>query len=360
MHVLHLTIPFEYACGISRHVLVLAGEQRRRHRVSVATPGGSATRRLDRSGIPWLSMPIGPANKTPWDFARAVVTLRRFVRQERVTILHAHHRYPALLARVVAAMVPTVHAVATCHSHVTGRRFLSFPVERVIAVSEATRRHLIDQLGVRPERIVVVPNALPPLEDSQDQEPPAPRMQTIDSGRPVLVGVGRLEPAKGFSTLVQAIALLPERADPPVLVLVGDGPARRDLEALGRALGVELFITGIVPSVLPYLQRADIFVHPSLTETFGLVVAEAGLAGCPVVCTNVGGLPELVRDGETGLLVPPNAPQALARAIAELLGNEARRRRLATALQSSLSERTRPDAMADATERVYASVCHDA
>jgi glycosyltransferase involved in cell wall biosynthesis len=355
MHVLHLTLPFEYACGISQHVLLLAGEQRHRHRVTVATPGGAATPELDRLGIRWVDMRIGPKHKTPWHAPLALAALARFVKRERVTVLHAHHRYPALLGRIVAAMVPQVHTVATCHSFVTGRRTLSFPAERVIAVSEATRQHLITRLGIPPHRIALVPNALAPLEDDRPSEN-ANGVVPVEPSRPVLVGVGRLERAKGFHTLIQATATLAGRARAPAVVLVGDGPARRELENLGRRLGVHLLITGVVPSVVPYLRRADIFVHPSFTEAFGLAVAEAGLAACPVVCTDVGGLPELVRNGETGLLVAPGDVEGLARAIARLLGDEAGRRRLGEALKHSLTHRTRPDLMADATARVYASV----
>src|SRR5262245_10213259 len=170
MHVAHLTLPFDYACGISRHVLVLAREQSKRHRVSVITPGGAATTLLDASGIPWLEAPIGPAQKNPLQAIQAVHTLVSLVRRGRVSVLHAHHRYPAFLARVVAALIPGVEAVATCHSLVTGRRRLSYPVKRVIAVSEATRRHLIEQLGVPSERISVVPNALAPIDPEHDNE----------------------------------------------------------------------------------------------------------------------------------------------------------------------------------------------
>ena len=140
------------------------------------------------------------------------------------------------------------------------------------------------------------------------------------------------------------------------MILVGDGPLRAELEALAQAGGVDLWITGTVPSALPYLVLADVFVHPSHTETFGLAVAEAGLAGCAVVCTNVGGLPELVEHRKTGLIVPPHDSAVLADAIAELLDNEAKRRCLGSAFREAMQSRARPEIMAESTHDLYESV----
>ena len=355
MHVAHLTIPFEYACGVSRHVLILAREQAKRHRVSVITPTGSATSLLDREGIQWMAMPIGATQKNPWDAVRALTRLISFVQRQRVDVLHAHHRYPAALARLVSAAVRDVHTVATCHYMAEGNPRFSYPAERVIAVSEATRRHLIDELGIVEERIRVIPNVLAPLDVHFGDHRACPPLPVGGEGA-TLVGVGRLEEAKGFSTLLEAAARLRERGPAPRVILVGDGPMRGELEALAHARRVELWITGTVPSALPYLVLADVFVHPSHTETFGLAVAEAGLAGCAVVCTNVGGLPELVEHRKTGLIVPPHDSVVLADAIAELLDDEAKRRCLSSAFREVMESRARPEIMAASTHDLYESV----
>ena len=355
MHVAHLTIPFDYACGVSRHVLLLAREQAKRHRVSVITPAGAATSLLDKENIRWMAMPIAATQKNPWDAFRALTRLITFVRRERVDVLHAHHRYPAVLARLVSAAVRNVHTVATCHYMAEGTPRFSYPVEGVIAVSDATRRHLIDALGVAEERIRVIPNALAPSDMHCDEHRARPPFQ-LDDGVATLIGVGRLEEAKGFSTLLEAAGRLRGRGRAPRVILVGDGPMRSELEGLAQIHGVELWITGTVPSARPYLALADVFVHPSHTETFGLAVAEAGLAGCPVVCTNVGGLPELVDHGRTGLIVPPHDSALLAAAIAELLDDETKRRCLSTAFHEAMQLRARPELMAESTHDVYESV----
>ena len=106
-----------------------------------------------------------------------------------------------------------------------------------------------------------------------------------------------------------------------MLVVLGEGPERDALESLARELGVErrVFLLGRVPDVAWWLRRATLLVHPARWEGFGLAVLEAMLAGLPVVASNVSSLPELVVDGETGILVRPDDPPALALGIARAL-----------------------------------------
>src|SRR5207237_6526605 len=113
---------------------------------------------------------------------------------------------------------------------------------------------------------------------------------------------------------VRALAALPEDT---VLVVLGEGPERGQLEHLARTLGVQrrTFLQGRVPDVAAWLKRATLLVHPARWEGFGLGVLEAMLAGLPVVASNVSSLPELVVDAETGYLVPPDDPSALAHAL---------------------------------------------
>ena len=130
--------------------------------------------------------------------------------------------------------------------------------------------------------------------------------------------MSRLTAQKGIDVAIRALPSLP---DDIVLVVLGDGPDRESLERLARELGVErrAFLLGRVPDVAAWLRRADVFVHPARWEGFGLAVLEAMLAGLPVVATNVSSLPELVVDGETGLLVAPDDPAALAAGVSSAL-----------------------------------------
>ena len=124
----------------------------------------------------------------------------------------------------------------------------------------------------------------------------------VPDGARILLAVSRLTAQKGIDVAIRALPSLP---DDTVLVVLGEGPERAALEGLARELGVErrVFLPGRVPDVAAWLRRADVLVHPARWEGFGLGVLEAMLAGLPVVATRVSSLPELVVDGETGLLV---------------------------------------------------------
>lgn len=152
-------------------------------------------------------------------------------------------------------------------------------------------------------------------------------------GRPRVVFLGRLARSKGVDTLVVAAARL--RTTGAHVLLVGDGPARREVEAAARRLGLDgrLHVTGFVPHerTPAVLASADLLVLPSVYEELGTVLVEALQAGLPAVASNVGGIPEVVEHGRTGLLVEPGDPAALAEAIDAVLGDPALAERLAAA-----------------------------
>lgn len=141
---------------------------------------------------------------------------------------------------------------------------------------------------------------------------------------PVIGTVCRLsEPEKGLTVLLQAMARLAEPSGSPgcQLIIVGEGPSSKRLRDLGEELGVAPWVrfVGARRDVADLLPLTDVFVLPSLSEGFGIAIVEAMAAGRPVVATAVGGIPEIVLQGETGLLVPPGDPGALAGAVRQLL-----------------------------------------
>lgn len=174
------------------------------------------------------------------------------------------------------------------------------------------------------ERAHVVPNFAHDFAGAAPAGLPAP------SGAPRLLALGRLHRNKGFDVLLRALALLAGGAR---LFLAGEGPERAGLEALARELGVanRVLFLGWRDDIGALLSACDVFVCPSRHEPLGNVVLEAWSAARPVVAAAAHGPREVVRDGETGLLVPINAPEPLAAAIAGLLADAPRRAALAAA-----------------------------
>lgn len=183
--------------------------------------------------------------------------------------------------------------------------------------------------GLEADRLSVVPNPAPPIEAGLAADAQA-------NGR--FVFAGRLTRQKALGTALEALVRVPAAS----LLVIGEGPERAELEARSRALGLERRVefTGGLPrdGVLAALARARAAVLSSDWENFPHAVVEALAVGTPVVATAVGGVPEVVRDGENGLLVPAGSPEALARALARLLEEPGLRGRLAAGSRPSVAE----------------------
>jgi glycogen synthase len=211
--------------------------------------------------------------------------------------------------------------------------------DRVIATDEATREDVPRLLGVDASRVAVIPNGIEPREIARltPADPPA----LVHAAHPALAGtsllllsVGRLEGYKGFGDVLEALARLHGRsalAGPWAWVVAGEGPARRALErqASARVPGHAHFVGGVDTAMLHALYaRADLFVHAPRYEGSSLVTLEAMAHGLPVLATRAGGIPDKVRDGETGRLVAPGDVDGLAAALAELAADPARRQEM--------------------------------
>ncbi|MEZ5178481.1 MAG: glycosyltransferase [Acidimicrobiales bacterium] len=175
---------------------------------------------------------------------------------------------------------------------------------------------------------------------------------------PLVVLVGRLHPQKDVATLVEAAT----RLDPAVqVVVVGEGPQRGELEQLVRRHGLEarVHLVGERADATDHQAAADVVVMCSVWEGFGLVVAEALALARPVVATAVGPVPEMVIDGETGRLVPPSDPEALAGAIADLLADPVRAAGLGRAGAKLVAPHFDTDAPVRQVEEVYELVTEE-
>jgi glycosyltransferase involved in cell wall biosynthesis len=271
----------------------------------------------------------------PVEDLRGFVELVRLCRRVRPALVHANSSKAGILGRLaaVAAGVParlfTVHGWAfKAHTGAARRAYLwadramATITTTTICVAESERAAGLRARTCRPGRTVVIHNG---VERS-------PRSRAYAPVRPVtVISVGRLRAPKDFLTLVRAAARL--EAGSFRVRIAGDGPDRRrlveEVERLGLADAVELL--GTQPDVDALLAEADVFVLSSASEGLPMSVLEAMAAGLPVVASAVGGVPELVQEGDTGLLVPPGDPAALAAALARLVEEPELRERLGAA-----------------------------
>jgi glycosyltransferase involved in cell wall biosynthesis len=283
----------------------------------------------------------------------------RAVRALRPDVLHVSSDNPwSAPYGLLAGLISRCPTVAVVHGPAPAwRRRQSWLVRRVVrhidalvSVSDASARAVELSLGLARGSVRTIYNAVDLGAGFR-----AERDVSTTTGRtgPVVGAVGRLSAEKGMDVLVRAVARLPgTRA-----VVAGDGPDRESLERLAHQLGIASLVTfaGWLEAPWPDHLTPDVLAVPSRREGFGLVAAEALIAGIPVVASAVGGLPEVLEEGAAGLLVPPEDPTALARAIESVLSDgESTRARVARGLKSA--GRFEPMVMAAAYEALYAEL----
>jgi glycosyltransferase involved in cell wall biosynthesis len=289
---------------------------------------------------------------SPRDFDPLLLV--RLARTLHADIVHTHLVHADVYGGLAARLRGT-RLVSTKHNDDPFRvgpfrfveRSLSRLADRIITITDALHRFTVDSVGVSADKVETIHYGLDDLPEAWGVN----AADGVPDGARVLLAVSRLTHQKGIDVAIRA---LPALADDTVLVVLGEGPERAALQRLARELGLEqrVFLLGRVPDVAAWLRRASVFVHPARWEGFGLAVLEAMLARLPVVASDVSSLPELVSEGQTGILVPPDDAGALAHAITRALEE--------SQLGARGLERARAEfsvaRMTDSTAALYASL----
>jgi glycosyltransferase involved in cell wall biosynthesis len=295
----------------------------------VASAGGAMLRDLARAGAEHVALPL--AGKNPVTIWRNIRRLEALIRDRGVDLVHARSRAPAWSAHAACRrrgipFVTTVHAPYNQHS--AAKRLYNAIMgrgDRVIAISDYVARYIVDSYGTDPARIRTIPRGVDLRQFaiaavSAERMIKLARAWRVPDDRPVVLMPGRLTRWKGQTVVIDALARL-GRQDLCCLIVGSDqGRSGYRRELLDRIAAKGL--NGVVQLVdhcddMPAAYMlSDVVVHASTDpEGFGRVVVEAMALGRPVIATNIGAPPELVAEGETGWLVPPNDPDALAAAI---------------------------------------------
>jgi glycosyltransferase involved in cell wall biosynthesis len=273
------------------------------------------------------------------------VRLIRLFRREGADVVHSHDAYTSVYGTLCARLAGVPGVIASRRSwyspHLQGKILRANRVayrfaHRVVANSPSVSRLVETETGLPASRIITIPNFLDP--ESFEPMPPADRRRMLDEigvpeGAFVVGVVARLSPVKDHATLLRAIASLREQIPGLRCVLVGDGPERPAIEALSESLGIRDIVHLAGERTQPPNLHGlfDVSVLCSTSEAFPNSVLEAMAAARPVIATDVGGTPDAVRQGTTGLLVPPSDPSRLADAILRLYNEPAQRSKLGTA-----------------------------
>jgi glycosyltransferase involved in cell wall biosynthesis len=360
MFSLHVDTARTWRGGQNQVLVTVLGLRAIGHRTMlVAHPGGELRRRAEE-GLELL--PLAPV--TEMDLS-AAWRLSRAIKQLQPDIIHAHDPHAVAMSALALSMStqlkkPPLVASRRVDFHLRGSslsRWKYRQVDMFICASEAIRKMLLGD-GVPPQRAVTVHEGIDLARVAA--APPAPLHEELwlPHGSPIVGNVAALVAHKGQKHLVDAAALVVRQVPDARFVIAGEGELRGALEHQIKHLGLEkhVLLAGFRPDILSLHKGFDIFVMSSVTEGLGTSLLDAMACGRPIVATTAGGMPEVVRDGVTGIFVAPRDHQAMADAIVKLLKDEALRKRMGEAGLSLAHARFSAERMVRDTLRVYQKV----
>lgn len=303
--------------------------------------------------------------------ARAVRRLYRLMRELRPHIVHTHMAKAGLLGRLAARLAGVPIVVHTYHGHVLRgyfdplrtralrmmERWLGKMSQRLVAVSEQVKRELVEY-GVAPaEKISVIPLGfdLQPLRQASKHRREFRRECGISAEARLVGIVGRIFPIKNHRLFLESAARVARTMPEARFVIVGDGALRSEMEQLAASLGIgeHTMFMGWRRDLPRIYADLDVLVVSSNNEGTPVAAIEAMAAECPVVATRVGGLVDLIRDGETGWLVEPRNVEALSEAVVRVLNNRELAKRVASAAAGFVEERFDVRRLIGDVERLY-------
>lgn len=325
--------------------------------------GGPVAEEMKARGVPVEVLGLGRLYGP-----RALAELVRFarrLRERRIDVLHTYlvsaNIYGTIAARMAGVPVITsrrdVGFSRNWRLRLLEERLINPLVDRVVAVSPAVAELTRREHGIRPGRLVTIENGVDVEAFQPDGHPRDEARRELGlRDHEIAVGViGHLSPVKGHADFLRAAAQVYAQEARTRFVLVGDGPLRPALQALAASLGLapRVVFAGTRADMPRVLSALDVVAVPSHSEGMSNALLEAMAMALPVVATRVGGNPDVVRDGVTGRLVAPRDPEALARALSELVKDPAARQSLGRAARRHVADTMSLSGMVRGYEELY-------
>jgi glycosyltransferase involved in cell wall biosynthesis len=362
MFSLHIDTARTWRGGQNQVLVTVLGLRTQGHRTMlVAHPNGELRARASE-GLELL--PLAPVNEMDLS---AAWRLSRALKQLKPDIVHAHDPHAVAMAALALSMStepvkPPLVASRRVDFPMRGNSLSRWKYRQVdcfICASDAIRALLLAD-GVSAERAITVHEGIDLGRVASAIPANLHEELWLPHGAPIVGNVAALVPHKGQKHLIEAAALVVRQVPDARFVIAGEGELRPSLEHQIKHLGLEkhVHLAGFRPDVLSVHKAFEIFVMSSVTEGLGTSILDAMACGRPVVGTTAGGIPEVVRDGETGILVPPRDHEAMAAAIVRLLKDQPLRQRMGAAGLALANARFSADRMVQDTLQVYHRIAH--
>lgn len=357
MRILHTESSLGWGGQENRTLNEMLGMRVRGHEMSLACqPGAKLGARAREAGFTVYETPMRSAIDLP-----AILRLRRFMRQARADIVNCHSGRDTQLAGMAARSLrrrPRIVRTRHLALPITSRFTYSVLPDHVVTVSRYVENYLVSA-GVPCERVSTVQTG---IDFERYNNAKAGRTLREELGlspdAPLIGTVAILRNKKGHQDILDAVPAVLCQFPDAHFVFAGDGPQWEKLQKriAAEGLGDRVHMLGLRRDVTHILASLDIFVLPTHQEALGTAFIEAGAMGLPVVATAVDGVPEVIIDGQTGLLVPVRDGEAIARAICTLLADRTLRKQLGAAANAYVREKFSRAAMACGMEQLYSQL----
>lgn len=291
-----------------------------------------------------------------------IATVKRLIKlfkQEQVDLVVTHSSIDSWLTGWAASLSrpkPVVVRVRHLSGGIHTRLVYTHLCDAIVAISKDIKWHMSENKGIKADKIHVIYSGIDTARFKLDKKPTHLRNEWEIKPEDKLVGIiAVLRNKKGHRFLIRAAPEIIKKHPDTKFIFVGSGPKDKEIREEITAMGLQehFILTGARKDIPEILNSLDIFVLPSQMEALGQAIIEAMSAGLPVVASNVGGIPELVKDGRTGFLVPKENPQALAEAINKLLAQPKMAKQMGQAGQQFVQSEFDYQHMIDKTDQLY-------
>jgi len=340
LNILHISPDFNYSCGVSKYVFQLLEELSKRDELHLffLTNKGDSINRLSGLNVKIDFLNFERENKNPFKFVLNYFFLLKFCMKNKIEIIHTHHRYPELLAYFVS-MSLKIKTITTVHSLVDGWKFISFKSDKIIAVSNAVKKHLIQNYRVNSEKVFQLYNFVKSSNNiSQGERRILKQKIGIENNNKVLLFIGRICYIKGCDILISAFEKLLVENPLLKLIMIGNFESFKIKDIVQK--NNKIIYISPTNEILSYYYLSDIVILPSRIDSFPFVMLEAGLAKKTFIGGKTGGIAEFIDDGVDGLLVEPGSVNDLEEKIQTLMDNQALSNSLANKLHSKVMKFT--------------------
>lgn len=322
---------------------------------------GRFAEELEKAGINVIAL----HKRGPFDLS-IIGKLVRVIKENNISVVNTHLWGANLWGRIAAHKAKVKVIIATEHNldtwkgwlHIALDKWLSYRTDKIIVVSESVKYFYAHKVGIDSSKMVVVYNG---IDLARYDCLPADKHEFGIDGNEVVIGiVGRLVPQKGHKYFLSAMKeILKKYGDSPIKgIIIGSGPMEKELKQYSQELGLErnVIFTGLRTDIPRLLKMLNILVMPSTREGLPMIALEAMAAGVPVIAAEVGGIPEIVIDGKTGILIPPEDPDALAGAIMKCLDSSVMCNKIVAGAKEIIENKFQIAHMIINTESIYSEL----